>query len=83
MTPPETSKIQWRAVLWDNFKTIAIALLLVLVIRTFLAEPRYIPSGSMLPTLATGDRVVVEKVSYRFPGGGGGGWGGGGGGGGG
>lgn len=66
MTTPETPKIQWQAVLWDNFKTIAIALLLVVVIRTFLAEPRYIPSDSMLPTLETGDRIVVEKVSYRF-----------------
>jgi signal peptidase I len=67
MTEPNPSSIpQWRATLWENIKTIAIALLCVFLIRTFLAEPRYIPSDSMLPTLETGDRVVVEKVSYHF-----------------
>ena len=50
----------------DNLPVIALALTLAFFIRTFIAEPRFIPSDSMLPTLLQGDRLVVEKVSYRF-----------------
>ena len=61
---PFSSRV-WRS-LQENLSLIAIALCLALVIRTFVAEPRYIPSDSMLPTLHTGDRLVVEKISYLF-----------------
>jgi signal peptidase I len=50
----------------ENVQIIAIALFLALFIRGFVAEPRYIPSDSMLPTLQVGDRLVVEKISYHF-----------------
>ncbi|MFP2925420.1 signal peptidase I [Pyxidicoccus sp. 3LG] len=40
------------------------ALLIALVIRTFIVEPYRIPSGSMLPTLEIGDQVFVNKFIY-------------------
>jgi signal peptidase I len=36
------------------------------LIRSYIAEARYIPSGSMEPTIQVNDRVIVEKISYRY-----------------
>ena len=45
---------------------IIMAFVLALVIKTFLVQAFYIPSGSMEPTLVPGDRVLVMKVPYCF-----------------
>ena len=51
---------------WDSFITWGPALITVLVIRSVFAEPFRIPSGSMVPTLAIGDHILVTKYSYGF-----------------
>lgn len=57
---------EWWPRLRENIVILVIALGLAILIRVLVAEPRYIPSDSMVPTLAMGDRLVVEKLSYRF-----------------
>lgn len=63
--PPSESPKIWDKIR-ENGTTMGIALVLAFLIRVFIAEPRYIPSDSMLPTLLQGDRLVIEKVSYKF-----------------
>jgi signal peptidase I len=53
-------------------KTIVLSVFLALGIRTFVAEARWIPSGSMEPTLhgtpnqLEADKIIVDKLKYRF-----------------
>ncbi|MDY4841821.1 MAG: signal peptidase I [Alphaproteobacteria bacterium] len=50
----------------DTIKTIIYAILIAIVIRTFLFEPFKIPSGSMYPTLHVGDYLFVSKYTYGY-----------------
>jgi len=52
----------------DWVLTLALAVLLSLVIRSYVAEARRNPSTSMLPTLKIGDRLIIDKVSFKFNG---------------
>jgi signal peptidase I len=54
---------------WREFPVLVIAAFaLALLIKTFILQAFYIPSGSMLPTLEIGERILVEKISYRLGG---------------
>jgi signal peptidase I len=52
-----------KSKLGEASESIIIALGLALFTRAAIAEPRYIPSESMLPTLKVQDRLIVEKIS--------------------
>ena len=45
---------------------LVIALVLAFLLRTFVVQVFYIPSSSMEPTLSVNDRMIVEKLTYRF-----------------
>jgi signal peptidase I len=51
---------------WETVKTVFYAIVLALLIRSFLFEPFSIPSTSMLPGLKVGDYIVVSKYSYGY-----------------
>ena len=50
----------------ENLKTLFYALIIAIIIRSFLIQPFYIPSSSMEPTLLVGDRLFVTKYSYGY-----------------
>jgi len=45
---------------------VIIAVILALIIRTFVVQAFKIPTGSMRPTLIEGDRILVSKFIYKF-----------------
>lgn len=55
-----------RYLLKEWVEPIIIAVILALIIRTFIVQAFKIPTGSMRPTLMEGDRILVNKFIYKF-----------------
>lgn len=56
---PTRNALEWVAVIGG-------AILIAVVVRTFILQTFWIPSPSMSPTLVQNDRVLVNKLAYRF-----------------
>jgi len=64
---PDASDEKPERSLWRELPVlVVVALLLAFLIKTFLVQAFYIPSESMENTLLVGDRVLVNKLAYRF-----------------
>lgn len=62
----EEQKEKIKAGIREAVETAAFVIVMVILIRFFIGEIRWIPSGSMRPTLIEGDRIFVERVSRFF-----------------
>lgn len=51
---------------WEWVIVLGSAVLIAVLLRTFVVQTFYIPSESMVPTLQKNDRVVVNKLSYKL-----------------
>src|SRR5476651_2808022 len=61
-----TSGTKTESGLGETIRVVIHALLIALVIRTFLFQPFNIPSGSMKATLLVGDYLFVSKYTYGY-----------------
>jgi len=62
----QTTQQSGRSSLIELVTIVGLALGLFLIIQGFLVKPFRIPSESMVPTLEDGQRVLVDRVSFRF-----------------
>src|SRR3569833_2991083 len=60
---PDTKK---KLIDWG--RTLGLAVAVSLLFRAYVVEARWIPSESMQPTFEVGDKLFVDKLSYRFAG---------------
>jgi signal peptidase I len=64
-TPAPAPAARRRIPVWqESLLLLGLAIVLALVVKTFLVQAFYIPSGSMEPGLEINDRILVQKVSY-------------------
>ena len=61
----KTSSSRWIV---ELVGVVVVAILVAVLLRTFVVATYSIPSGSMEPTLQVGDRIVVDKLSYHLHG---------------
>jgi signal peptidase I len=68
--PPATTagvhKGTWRRQMLEWAAVLVIAVLVAGGLRAFVVQTFYVPTGSMLPTLQLGDRIVVVKIGYTI-----------------
>ena len=64
---PPTGNVKSKRSRWlANLILLAVVAAVAIVVRTFVMQTFYIPSGSMEQTLLVDDQVIVNKVVYRF-----------------
>jgi signal peptidase I len=68
--PPDPSKTEEPERRLSGFREFAVltiaALVIAIVLKTFVVQAFYIPSISMVPTMQVGDRILVNRLAYRF-----------------
>jgi signal peptidase I len=62
---PNASTSNW---IREGVVIVVVAVLVAVLLRAFVVQTFYIPSGSMEPTLQIGDRILVDKLSYHIHG---------------
>jgi signal peptidase I len=65
-TENKTPGTDYKSILYEWVKTILIAIVLALFVRTTIVGAYFVPTGSMKPTIGIGDRLIGCKFLYWF-----------------
>jgi signal peptidase I len=65
-TPPPKAPSRQTRWFREVLIVVVVALVVAVVLRTFVVQTFFIPSGSMEPTLQVGDRILVNKLSFHL-----------------
>lgn len=65
-TPPETQENGIAQGIGDFAKFASFVIVIVLIIRFFIAQPFIVSGASMVPNFASNDYLIVDEISYRF-----------------
>lgn len=63
---PDTSKEQGEQSFWELVRFAVIAILIVIPVRIFIAQPFVVSGSSMFPTFHNGEYLIVDELSYRL-----------------
>ncbi|MCI0566113.1 signal peptidase I [bacterium] len=55
-----------RGLIWETIKFAVVAALIVIPVRTLIAQPFIVSGDSMKPTFESADYLIVDQISYRF-----------------
>ena len=70
MQPEQKQKLSWTkrilVELWDILKFLAPIVIIVFLIRTYVAQPFIVDGESMSPNFHTGQYLIVNELSYHF-----------------
>jgi len=61
-----SKKLSWKNEIKEFISAAIWAVILAFIIKTFIFQLTYVPTGSMIPTIMPNDRVVVLKFWYKF-----------------
>jgi len=65
-TTENISQNESPSLFWEMFKFAVLALIIVVPIRIFVAQPFIVNGSSMIPTFESGHYLIVDQLSYRF-----------------
>ena len=64
--PPQRSRQEALAFIWETIKVVVISLAIIIPVRYFVVQPFFVKGASMEPTFEDNNYILIDEISYRF-----------------